>query len=80
MKNYSIPQNKASSSLYNSEAILYTSMFLVSVCYFFGSAIIFLMFRNFLMFDQVSFSPQKRSVIISNKLVYTSCLTSCRKN
>ena len=33
---------------------------------------------EFLMFYQMFLSPQlKRSLIISNKLVYTSCLTSC---
>ena len=31
------------------------------------------------MVEQVFLSPQvKRSLIISNKLVYTSCLTSCQ--
>ena len=31
------------------------------------------------MVEQILFSPQvKRSVVISNKLVYASCLTSCQ--
>ena len=31
------------------------------------------------MVEQISLSPQvKRNLTISNKLVYTSCLTSCR--
>ena len=35
--------------------------------------------RDFLMVEQIFRSPHvKRSVIISNKLVYTSYLTSCR--
>ena len=34
---------------------------------------------EFLMFYQIFVSPQvKLGVVISNKLVYTSCLTSCR--
>ena len=37
----------------------------------------FIIFRDFLMVEQIS--PQvKRSVIISNKLAYTSFLTSCQ--
>ena len=47
--------------------------------YLYGSAIMFIIFWNFLMAEQIFFSPQmKRSVIICNKLVYTSCLTSCK--
>ena len=35
--------------------------------------------REFVMFDQIFLSSQvKWSLIISNKLVYTTCLTSCR--
>ena len=37
-----------------------------------------ILFWEVLMFYQIFFSPQvKRSLIVSNKLVYTSCLTSC---
>ena len=37
-------------------------------------------FWDFLMIEKIFLSPQvRRSVIISNKLVYTKCLTSCRK-
>ena len=33
-----------------------------------------------LMVEQILLSPQvKRSVIITNRLVYTSCLTSCQR-
>ena len=41
--------------------------------------IMFIIFWDFLMVEQILFSPQtKQSVIIGNKLVYFSCLTSCR--
>ena len=41
--------------------------------------IMFINFLDLLMVDQIFISPHvKRSMIISNKLVYTSCLTSCR--
>ena len=37
-----------------------------------------IIFWVFLMVEQIFLSPKvKRSMIISNKLVYTSCLTSC---
>ena len=40
---------------------------------------IFIIFWDFLMVEQISLSPQvKRSVIIKIKLVYKSCLTSCQ--
>ena len=43
------------------------------------STIMFIIFRDFRMVDQILFSPQvKENVIINNKLEYTSCLTSCR--
>ena len=39
------------------------------------SAIMVIIFRDFLVFNQIFISPQvKRSVVISNK--YTNCLTS----
>ena len=39
----------------------------------------FIIFWDFLMVEQIFLSPQvKRNVIICNKLVYMSCLTSCR--
>ena len=39
-----------------------------------------IIFWDFLMLEQIFFSPQaKQSVIISNKLVYTSCITSCKR-
>ena len=39
----------------------------------------FIIFRDFLMVEQIFLSPQvKRSVIISNKLAYTSFLTNCQ--
>ena len=42
-------------------------------------ATIDIIFWEFLMFYQIFISLQvKRRLIISNKLVYTSCLTSCR--
>ena len=38
-----------------------------------------IMFKMFLMVEQIFLLPKvKQSVIFSNKLVYTSCLTSCR--
>ena len=41
--------------------------------------IMFIIFLNFLMVEQIFLSPRvKRSVIISNKLVYASYLTTCR--
>ena len=41
--------------------------------------IMFIMFWDFLMVEQIFISPQvKPSVIIGNKLVYTSCFTSCQ--
>lgn len=44
------------------------------------STIMFIIFRNFSMIEQVFFSSQtKRRVLISNKVVYTTCFTSCRK-
>ena len=43
------------------------------------SSIMFIIFWDFLMVEAIFFSPQvKRSVIICNKLVYMSSLTSCR--
>ena len=43
------------------------------------TTIMFIIFWDFLMVEKIFLSPQvKRSVIISNKLVCTSCLTSCR--
>ena len=45
----------------------------------FISTTIFIILWEFLMFYQIFLlSPVKRNLIISNKLVYTSCLTSCR--
>ena len=45
---------------------------------FVRSTIMFIIFWDFLMIKQIFFSLQvKQRVIISNKLVYTSCLTSC---
>ena len=42
-------------------------------------SIMFITFWDFLMTEQIFLSPQvKGSKIISNKLVYTSCLTSCQ--
>ena len=42
------------------------------------STIMFIIFWDFLMIDQILLLPQvKRSLIICNKLVYKSCLTSC---
>ena len=39
--------------------------------------IMFIIFRDFLMVEQIFLSPQvKRSVIISNKLVFRSCQTT----
>ena len=39
----------------------------------------FIIFWNFLIVKQIFLSPQvKQSVIISNKLVYTSLLSGCR--
>ena len=44
------------------------------------STIMFIIFWDFLMLEKFFLSPQvKRRVIISNKLVYTSYLTSCRR-
>ena len=44
------------------------------------STTIFILFWNFLMVEQIFLLPQmKRSVIISNTLRYTSCLTSRKK-
>ena len=44
------------------------------------STIMFIIFWDFLMLEKIFLSPQvKRRVIISNKLVYTSYLTSCRR-
>ena len=41
--------------------------------------IMFIKFWDFLMVEQTFLLPQvKQSVIFSNKLVYTSCLTSCQ--
>ena len=43
-----------------------------------ASGIKFIIVSDFFIVEQVFLSPQvKRSVIISNKQVYTSCLTSC---
>ena len=42
------------------------------------STIMFIIFWDFLMVEQIFPAPQEKwSMIISNKLVYTSCLTSC---
>ena len=44
------------------------------------STIMFIIFWDFLILENIFLSPQvKRRVIISNKLVYTSYLTSCRR-
>ena len=43
-----------------------------------NTTIMFIVFWDFLMVEHIFLSPQvKRSMIIGNKLVYTSCLTSC---
>ena len=45
--------------------------------FLFNSAIMFIIFWHFLMVEQIFLSPQvKRSMIISNKLIYMNCLTS----
>ena len=44
-----------------------------------NSTIMFIIFSDFLMFEQIFLSPQvKRNMTITNKLVYTSLLTSCQ--
>ena len=44
------------------------------------SPVIFKVFWGFLIAEQIFFSLQaKRTLINSNKLVYTSCITSCLK-
>ena len=44
-----------------------------------GTTTMVIILLEFFMFCQIFLSPQvKRSLIISNRLVYTSCLTSCR--
>ena len=43
------------------------------------ATIMFIIFWDLMMVEQIFFSSQvKRIAIISNKLVYTSCLTTCR--
>ena len=45
--------------------------------FLFNSTVMFIIFWDFLMVEQIFLSPQlKGSVIISNKLVYINCLTS----
>ena len=45
--------------------------------FLFNSTIMFMIFWHFLMVEQIFLSPQvKRSMIISNKLVYMNCLPS----
>ena len=59
-------------------AITFFSSFVALFCFSYLFTIMDIIFCHFLMLYQIFLSQQVKRNVISNKLVYTSCLTSCQ--